>query len=98
MIPYSWMDIGTFFWYVYLFPVILQSCSHEVNSQWLPLGKDTIECFELKDLWNCYEKWSALGAGTPMLLENRHTLMQYYVPYLSSIQIYTTKSVAATSR
>ncbi|KAL5068474.1 hypothetical protein RYX36_019361 [Vicia faba] len=78
--------------------LVLQSCSNELNSQWLPLGKDTIECFELKDLWNCYEKWSALGAGTPMLLGNHDALMQYYVPYLSSIQIYTSKSVAASSR
>ncbi|WJX19067.1 hypothetical protein P8452_08800 [Trifolium repens] len=74
----------------------LQSCSHEVNNQWLPLGKDPVECFALKDLWDCYERWSALGAGTPILLENGDALTQYYVPYLSSIQIYTNKSVAAS--
>ncbi|KEH42873.1 hypothetical protein MtrunA17_Chr1g0188731 [Medicago truncatula] len=74
----------------------LQSCSHEVNSLWLPLGKDKVECFELKDLWDCYERWSALGAGTPILLGNGDALTQYYVPYLSSIQIYTSKSVAAS--
>jgi len=80
----------------YLYHVILQNCSHEVNSQWLPLVKDKVECFELKDLWDCYEKWSALGAGTPILLGNGDALTQYYVPYLSSIQIYTSKSVAAS--
>ncbi|XP_027189141.1 uncharacterized protein [Cicer arietinum] len=74
----------------------LQSCFHEVNSQWLPLSKDTVECFALKDLWDCFERWSALGAGTPILLENGETLTQYYVPYLSAIQIYSSKSVAAS--
>ncbi|XP_045814412.1 uncharacterized protein LOC123907970 [Trifolium pratense] len=74
----------------------LQSCSHELNSQWLPLGKDPVECFALKDLWGCYERWSAMGAGTPILLGNGDALTQYYVPYLSSIQIYTNKSVAAS--
>ncbi|KAH7550578.1 hypothetical protein JRO89_XS13G0224900 [Xanthoceras sorbifolium] len=74
-----------------------QSCIHDLNSQWQPLGKDEVEYFTLGDLWNCYREWSAYGAGTPVVLETGEDIMQYYVPYLSAIQIYTNKSVA-TSR
>ncbi|KAL1340096.1 hypothetical protein AAHE18_U092800 [Arachis hypogaea] len=71
-------------------------CSNDLNNQWLPPVKDTIEYFTLKDLWDCYSEWSAYGAGTPVMRESGETLMQFYVPYLSAIQIYSTKSVAAS--
>ncbi|RDX92183.1 hypothetical protein CR513_25722, partial [Mucuna pruriens] len=71
------------------------SCS-ELNRQWLPPGKDTIEYFALADLWDCYYEWSAYGAGTPVMLESGDTIIQYHVPYLSAIQIYVNKSVAAS--
>ncbi|TKY51997.1 Transducin/WD40 repeat superfamily protein [Spatholobus suberectus] len=74
----------------------LQSCSSDLNCQWLPHGKDTIEYFTLKELWDCYYEWSAYGAGVPLMLESGDTLTQYYVPYLSAIQIYSSKSVAAS--
>ena len=51
-----------------------------------------MEYFTLGDLWNCYDEWSAYGAGVPITLDNGETLVQYYVPYLSAIQIYTSKS------
>ncbi|XP_057425239.1 uncharacterized protein LOC130718639 [Lotus japonicus] len=76
-----------------LFP---KSCVKELNIQWLPFGKDKIDYFTLKDLWECYEEWSAWGVGTPVMLEDGDTLIQYYVPYLSAIEIYTTKSVVAS--
>ncbi|CAI0460946.1 unnamed protein product [Linum tenue] len=38
---------------------------------------------------NCYDEWSAYGAGVPISLSNGETLVQYYVPYLSAIQIFT---------
>ena len=71
---------------------IFQSCCSDLNAQWLPPGKDTIEYFTLKDLWDCYYEWSAFGAGIPMILENGDTLVQYYAPYLSATQIYISKS------
>ncbi|XP_027364580.1 uncharacterized protein LOC113871680 [Abrus precatorius] len=75
----------------------IQKCCSDLNRQWLPPGNDTIEYFNLNDLWNCYCEWSAYGAGTPVTLESGDTVMQYHVPYLSAIQIYSSKSVA-TSR
>ncbi|KAI9092490.1 hypothetical protein K1719_027618 [Acacia pycnantha] len=67
---------------------VSQSCSSD--------GKDTVECFTLKDLWDCYNEWSAFGAGTNVMLENGETVMQFFVPYLSSIHIYGHKSVPAS--
>lgn len=73
-----------------------KSCFNDLNPLWQPLGKDTNEYFTLQDLWESYYEWSAFGAGTPVMLEDGDTVIQYYVPYLSAIQIYTNKSVAAS--
>lgn len=51
-----------------------------------------MEYFTLADLWNCYDELSAYGAGVPISLDNGETLVQYYVPYLSAIQIFTSNS------
>ncbi|KAJ1403980.1 hypothetical protein SESBI_26900 [Sesbania bispinosa] len=56
-----------------------------------------MEYFMLEDLWDCYLEWSAYGASTPVMLESGDTMTHYFVPYLSAIQIYSSKS-AATSR
>ncbi|XP_021890868.1 uncharacterized protein LOC110809367 [Carica papaya] len=69
-----------------------QSCIHGLNSLWQPGEKDVIEYFMLSDLWNCYDEWSAYGLGTQVELSNGENVAQYYVPYLSAIQIYTYKS------
>ncbi|KAG8662961.1 hypothetical protein MANES_01G159500v8 [Manihot esculenta] len=75
-----------------------QSCVHDLNSEWQPPGrKDIVEYFTLRDLWDCYGEWSAYGAGTQVLLNKGESVMQYYVPYLSAIQIYSNKS-SLTSR
>ncbi|KAF7813388.1 uncharacterized protein G2W53_034364 [Senna tora] len=73
-----------------------QNCLNDINSLWQPLGKDTIEYFSLKDLWEWFYEASAYGAGTSVVLENGETVMQFYVPYLSAIQIYSNKSIAAS--
>ena len=45
--------------------------------------------FTLDELWRCYEEWSVYGAGVPLALPcGSETIMQYYVPYLSAMQIY----------
>ncbi|GKV13876.1 hypothetical protein SLEP1_g24838 [Rubroshorea leprosula] len=73
-----------------------KSCVHDPNSLWEPLSKDVVEYYNLGDLWNCYEEWSAYGVGTNVVLDNGDRVTQYYVPYLSAIQIYTNKFVAAS--
>ncbi|KAK3035780.1 hypothetical protein RJ639_033509 [Escallonia herrerae] len=74
-----------------------QGCLQDLNSQWQPVKKGITEYFTLGDLWECYDEWSAYGAGTPVVLNNGENVVQYYVPYLSAIQIYVNKS-SATSR
>uniref|UniRef100_A0A6N2K0S9 DUF789 domain-containing protein n=1 Tax=Salix viminalis TaxID=40686 RepID=A0A6N2K0S9_SALVM len=44
--------------------------------------------FVLGDLWESFKEWSAYGAGVPLLLNGSEIVVQYYVPYLSGIQLY----------
>ncbi|KAL4289974.1 hypothetical protein GQ457_14G016550 [Hibiscus cannabinus] len=44
--------------------------------------------FILEDLWESFKEWSAYGAGVPLLLNGSDSVIQYYVPYLSGIQLY----------
>ncbi|KAI4341077.1 hypothetical protein MLD38_025847 [Melastoma candidum] len=63
-----------------------------LNSLWHPWEKEKVECFRLEDLWECFDQWSAYGAGVPIVINEEETLVQYYVPYLSAIQIFTSIS------
>ncbi|KAL3509417.1 hypothetical protein ACH5RR_028818 [Cinchona calisaya] len=63
-----------------------------LNRLWHPREREKVEYFTLSDLWNCFDEWSAYGAGVPISLDNGETLVQYYVPYLSAIQIFTSNS------
>ncbi|KAL8171290.1 hypothetical protein V2J09_023094 [Rumex salicifolius] len=49
--------------------------------------------FVLGDLWESYHEWSAYGAGVPLLLNGSDCVVQYYVPYLSGIQLYIDPSM-----
>ncbi|KAL0535483.1 hypothetical protein IC582_029814 [Cucumis melo] len=71
-----------------------RSCLHDLNSQWQQPDKDTVQYFTLGELWDYYDEWSAYGAGIPIQLNDSETATQFYVPYLSAIQIYTSKPVA----
>ncbi|GMI66611.1 hypothetical protein like AT5G49220 [Hibiscus trionum] len=42
----------------------------------------------LGDLWECFSEWSAYGVGVPLVLNGSDSVKQYYVPYLSGIQLY----------
>ncbi|KAG0454523.1 hypothetical protein HPP92_023815 [Vanilla planifolia] len=44
--------------------------------------------FSLGDLWDSFKEWSAYGAGVPLVLNGSDSVVQYYVPYLSGIQLY----------
>ncbi|PKU82599.1 uncharacterized protein LOC110107565 [Dendrobium catenatum] len=68
----------------------------DLNSLWQPIGKEEVEYFNLRDLWDQYNEWSIFGTGIPIICPNGETVLQYYVPYLSAIQIYTSESLAST--
>jgi hypothetical protein len=59
---------------------------------WHPWERQKVEFFRLSDLWDCYDEWSAYGASVPIHVTNGESLVQYYVPYLSAIQIFTSHS------
>lgn len=44
--------------------------------------------FTLGDLWESFKEWSAYGAGVRLVLDGSDNVVQYYVPYLSGIQLY----------
>ncbi|XP_056843792.1 uncharacterized protein LOC108837178 isoform X3 [Raphanus sativus] len=44
--------------------------------------------FVLEDLWESFAEWSAYGAGVPLHMDGSDSTIQYYVPYLSGIQLY----------
>ncbi|KAJ4916062.1 hypothetical protein Rs2_01612 [Raphanus sativus] len=75
---------------------LFQWCENDLNSLWIPQSKDETEYFKLSDLWDCFDELSAYGLGSKVELNNGETIMQYYVPYLSAIQLYTSKSPAVS--
>ena len=75
-----------------VFVFCVQSEITSLNRLWHPWERESVEYFTLGDLWNCYDEWSAYGAGVPITLTSGETLVQYYVPYLSAIQIFTSNS------
>ncbi|XP_022867278.1 uncharacterized protein LOC111386995 isoform X2 [Olea europaea var. sylvestris] len=63
-----------------------------LNSLWHPLERENLNYFTLGDLWNCYDECSVYGVGVPITLDDGQSLVQYFVPYLSAIQIFTSNS------
>ncbi|KAB1224162.1 hypothetical protein CJ030_MR2G024402 [Morella rubra] len=61
------------------------------------VGKDPVEHFSLSDLWNFYVERSVYGAAVPMLLNDGDTVVQYYSPSLSAVQIYTCRPLVSVS-
>ncbi|XP_074320354.1 uncharacterized protein LOC141657118 [Silene latifolia] len=55
---------------------------------WKTHGNEFRPYFVLGDLWESFKEWSAYGAGVPLLLNGSDSVVQYYVPYLSGIQLY----------
>ncbi|XP_023514506.1 uncharacterized protein LOC111778762 isoform X1 [Cucurbita pepo subsp. pepo] len=53
---------------------------------------ETQPYFVLGDLWEAFKERSAYGTGVPLLLNNTDGVVQYYVPYLSGIQLYAMES------
>ncbi|KAL1810695.1 hypothetical protein ACET3Z_020760 [Daucus carota] len=63
------------------------------NKTWNPLGQPITQYYSLGDLWYSFEKWSACGTGTRIENPGGEDVMHYFVPKLSAIQIFTTKSL-----
>uniref|UniRef100_A0A5B6YXJ2 DUF789 domain-containing protein n=1 Tax=Davidia involucrata TaxID=16924 RepID=A0A5B6YXJ2_DAVIN len=55
---------------------------------WRTCDVESQPYFVLGDLWESFREWSAYGAGVPLILNDSDCVVQYYVPYLSGIQIY----------
>ncbi|XAR49662.1 hypothetical protein NMG60_11032928 [Bertholletia excelsa] len=55
---------------------------------WRAQEKEFHPYFILGDLWESFKEWSAYGAGVPLILNGSDSVVQYYVPYLSGIQLY----------
>ncbi|KAI8561758.1 hypothetical protein RHMOL_Rhmol04G0366400 [Rhododendron molle] len=53
--------------------------------------------FMLGDLWESFKEWSAYGAGVPLVLNGSDSVVQYYVPFLSGIQLYIDPSKPSMS-
>lgn len=70
-------------------PFIPARVSPEVNGKgWRTQESDVQPYYCLGDLWESFREWSVYGAGVPLLLNGKDSIMQYYVPFLSGIQLY----------
>ncbi|XP_008807767.2 uncharacterized protein LOC103720029 [Phoenix dactylifera] len=80
----------------------LQSTTPFVPAQYFPKTSvrgcrncDEVELgpyFNLGDLWESFREWSAYGAGVPLVLNGSDSVIQYYVPFLSGIQLFVDPS------
>lgn len=62
-----------------------------------PTEAEYVEYFRLGDLWDRYNESSVYGTGVPIRLNTEETVVQYYVPYLSALQIYTSSDIRSSS-
>ncbi|KAI3506068.1 hypothetical protein L2E82_49185 [Cichorium intybus] len=53
--------------------------------------------FLLGDLWESFKEWSAYGVGVPLVLNEQDSVVQYYAPSLSAIQLYVDPVATTTS-
>jgi len=68
-----------------------KSCLRD-SSQKRCFNPEVTPFFNLADLWDSFDEWSAYGAGVPLVLNGEESVVQYYVPYLSALQLYTLPS------
>ncbi|EMS49209.1 hypothetical protein TRIUR3_34252 [Triticum urartu] len=76
--------------------MLIQTNGRLSNDAWHHADADSLEYFNLADLWEQYYEWSAYGAGATVQLHGGDKVVQYYVPYLSGIQLYTNKVLNAS--
>ncbi|KAG9135543.1 hypothetical protein Leryth_022282 [Lithospermum erythrorhizon] len=68
--------------------VTAQRFSETTMRSWRTCGVEFRHYFVLGDLWESFKEWSVYGAGVPLILNGSDSVVQYYVPYLSGIQLY----------
>ncbi len=64
----------------------LQSCLRDPSLKRC-IDPDRIPFFGLGDLWDSFDEWSAYGAGMPLMLKGDENVVQYYVPYVSALEL-----------
>ncbi|XP_052188718.1 uncharacterized protein LOC127799051 isoform X3 [Diospyros lotus] len=70
-------------------PSVLAHCfSKTSNGEQRTSEEEFHPYFILENLWEAFKEWSAYGAGVPLVLDESDSVVQYYVPYLSGIQLY----------
>ncbi|KAL3531507.1 hypothetical protein ACH5RR_010829 [Cinchona calisaya] len=73
--------------------VAAHSSSEPVNVRRRRTRKAQLHYFYcLGDLWESFKEWSVYGVGVPLLLNGKDHVKQYYVPFLSGIQLYVDPS------
>ncbi|CAK9135055.1 unnamed protein product [Ilex paraguariensis] len=55
---------------------------------WRTRDAESQPFYSLGDLWESFGEWSVYGVGVPLLLNGKDSIIQYYVPFLSGIQLY----------
>ncbi|XP_044505190.1 uncharacterized protein LOC123225322 isoform X1 [Mangifera indica] len=73
-----------------------QYLSKTAVRSWRTCGEEFQPYFTLGDLWESFKEWSVYGAGVPLVLDQSDSVIQYYVPYLSGIQLYGESTQSAT--
>ncbi|XP_075488820.1 uncharacterized protein LOC142527775 [Primulina tabacum] len=69
-----------------------QNEMRKLNKLWHPWGRENIDYFTLGDLWDSFDEWSACGLGVSIVSDTGENIVQYFVPYLSAIQIFNCNS------
>ncbi|KAJ8547397.1 hypothetical protein K7X08_010983 [Anisodus acutangulus] len=78
-------------------PFVPAQHSSEVNVRCRRSGEAESNLYYcLGDLWESFSEWSVYGVGVPILLNGKDSIIQYYVPFLSGIQLYVDPSKPST--
>ncbi|KAK3020561.1 hypothetical protein RJ639_046911 [Escallonia herrerae] len=74
-------------------PLVPAQYYSEVNARgWRTREPELHPFYCLGDLWETFREWSVYGVGVPLLLNGKDSIIQYYVPFLSGMQLYVDPS------
>lgn len=79
-------------------PFVAAMYCPEVNGRgWRSREAGLRPFYHLGDLWESLKEWSVYGAGVPLIIKGTDSVVQYYVPYLSGLQLYVDPSKRLTN-